>query len=111
MNAVHLSRRVSDYGPKISWTDQGKPQTAFTLVVEEPGKAAGFKTFFPVLIVGAQAELVAETLEAGSLVLINGKLAYRAGKIKGSGKLIVTAFGVEIISPVSAPTTAVKAEG
>jgi single-stranded DNA-binding protein len=107
MNAVHLSGRVSDYGPKLSYTEAGKPQTTFTLIVED----GSFKTFVPVLILGSQAEHCAETLEAGALVLINGKLAYKSGKIKGSGKLIVTAFGVEIISPVSAPVPAGKAEG
>ena len=103
MNQVHLSGRVSDFGCKLTYTTAGKPQTAFTLVVEEPGKAEGFKTFIPVLIVGAQAELVAGTLEAGALVPISGKLAYEAGNIKGAGKLIVMAFGVEIISPVPEP--------
>jgi hypothetical protein len=58
MNAVHLSGRVSDYGPKIFWTEAGKPQTSFTLIVED----GSYRTFIRVLIVGHNAEPVAEAL-------------------------------------------------
>jgi hypothetical protein len=66
VNAVHLSGRISDHGPKSSWTEQGKGQCTFTLIVEEPGReGATFKTFVPICIVGPQAEHYAETLEVG----------------------------------------------
>jgi hypothetical protein len=34
MNAVHHAGQVNDDGCKITWTEQGKPQTSFTLSVE-----------------------------------------------------------------------------
>jgi single-stranded DNA-binding protein len=87
VNAVHLSDRVSNYGPRISWTEQGKAQTTLT-----------FKTFVPVLIVGGQAEHYAKTLEGGQLIAVSGKLAYRAGKTKDAGKSVVTCFTVEVLA-------------
>jgi hypothetical protein len=51
-----------------------------------------------VLIVGAKAEDLAETLEAGDHVLLEGRLAYKAGKTKDAGKLLVTSFSVEVLT-------------
>lgn len=86
MNHVSLGGHVSDYGPKISWTEAGKPQTTFTLVVEEPGReGATFNTFVPVCVVGSRAEEAADTLFSGAVVLVGGKLAYGAGKTKDAG--------------------------
>jgi hypothetical protein len=48
VNKAIVSGQVSSYGPKISWTESGKPQTAFTLVLDK----AGYKTFIPCLCVG-----------------------------------------------------------
>ena len=102
MNHVCLSGRISDDGPKIGWTESGKPQTTFTLIVEEPGREGSpFKTFVPVCLIGAKAEEAAETLEANTVVLVTGKLAYKAGKTKDSGKLTVLCFGVEVLSPTA----------
>ena len=108
MNSVCLSGRVSDYGPKISWTEGGKPQTTFTLVVEEPGREGStFKTFVPIKVVGAQAESCAETLDAGALIAVNGKLQYSktGGKEAKEGKLTVVTYGVERLAtgPQDAP--------
>jgi hypothetical protein len=38
MNAVHRSGRVSTDGPKIVWTENARPQTRFSLIVEEPAQ-------------------------------------------------------------------------
>jgi len=57
MNAVHLSGKVSDYGPKLTYSEAGKPQTTFTLIVEEPGPTGTFKTFVPVVLVGLKEAL------------------------------------------------------
>jgi hypothetical protein len=61
-----------------------------------------FRTFIPVLIVGARAEALAETLEPGDHVLLEGKLMFHSGKTKDSGKLKVLAFGVEVLAQASA---------
>jgi single-stranded DNA-binding protein len=96
MNTIHLSGKLSDYGCKITWTEQEKPQTSFALISEEPGReGTTFKTFVPVRLVGMQAEYWAETLEAGDLVLVGGKLNYKAGKTKDASTLVVTCFAVE----------------
>jgi single-stranded DNA-binding protein len=67
------------------------------LVCEEPRTGTCDKTFIPVLIVGAKAEDLAETLEAADQVLLEGSLAYRAGKAKGRGTLVVTCDHVEVL--------------
>jgi single-stranded DNA-binding protein len=105
INRVILSGTIGQYGVKITWTDTGKPQTSLTLVCEEPGRQGGtFKTFVPVLIVGAQAEVLAETLEPGDVLLLDGKLAYRAGKTKESGTLVVTCYRVEVLVQTTTQT-------
>jgi single-stranded DNA-binding protein len=110
MNHVSLVGTVGQYGAKISWTEHSKPQTSLTLVCTEPGKdGAEYRTFIPVLIVGGRAEEWAETLEPGDMLAIEtGKLAYKAGKTKDSGKLVVVTFNVERLSaslalPVESP--------
>jgi single-stranded DNA-binding protein len=55
-----------------------------------------------VLIVGAQAEALAELLEPGAHVLLEGKLMFKSGKTKESGKLMVLAFGVEVLAQATA---------
>jgi single-stranded DNA-binding protein len=104
MNHVSLVGTVGQYGAKISWTEKAKPQTSLTLVMENPGKdGTTYKTFIPVLIVGSRSEEYAESLEAGDLLAIeSGKLAYKAGKTKESGKLVVVTFDVERLSTSAA---------
>jgi single-stranded DNA-binding protein len=100
MNHVSLVGTVGQYGVKLSYTEHSKPQTSLTLVVENPGKdGTTYKTFIPVLIVGSHAEEYAESLEPGDLLAIEaGKLAYKAGKTKDAGKLVVVTFDVERLS-------------
>jgi single-stranded DNA-binding protein len=104
MNHVSLVGTVGQYGVKIAWTEGGKPQTSLTVIVEEPGKdKATYKTFIPVLVVGSRAEEAAETLEPGDLIAIeSGKLAYKAGKTKDAGKLVVVTFNVERLAATPA---------
>jgi single-stranded DNA-binding protein len=47
------------------------------------------------LIVGPQAEARAESLEPGELVMVEGKLVYKAGPTKDAGKLMVTTFAAK----------------
>jgi single-stranded DNA-binding protein len=104
MNHVPLVGTAGQYGVKIAWTKGGKPRSSLTVIVEEPGKdKATYKTFIPVLIVGSRAEEAAETLEPGGLIAIeSGKLAYKAGETKDSGKLMVVAFNVERLAAAPA---------
>jgi hypothetical protein len=53
----------------MAYTETGKRQTSFTLVCTEAGKTGEFKAFIPVLVVGGNAEPLAESLEPGDLVL------------------------------------------
>ena len=100
LNRVILTGTVGQYGVNLRYPEQGTPQTSFTLVCEDPSRdGATFKMFIPVLIIGTQAEALAERLEPGDVVLLEGKLAYQAGKTKDSGKLIVTCFNVEVLRP------------
>jgi single-stranded DNA-binding protein len=92
VNKAIVAGHVSSYGPKISWTESGKPQTAFTLVLEK----AGYKTFVPCLCVGMKAEQVAETMNGGDFVLVDGSLSWKAGRgSQEAGRLQVVCFEVE----------------
>jgi hypothetical protein len=98
INRVIVSGTISDWGVKLSYTEQSKPQLSFSLVVSEAGREeATFRTFVPVLIMGPQAEPLAETLDAHDYVLIEGKLMFKSGKTKDSGKLVVLGSGVEVL--------------
>jgi single-stranded DNA-binding protein len=81
INRVILAGRIGEYGVKISWT--------------EAGKSGEFKSFISVLVVSPQAEALAEQLKPGDMVLLEGKLQYKAGKSKDAGKLVVTTFTVQ----------------
>jgi single-stranded DNA-binding protein len=90
INRVILCGRVSEYGPKISWTPQGKAQAEFTLIVPK----GEFRTYVPILVVGAKAEETAEQLEPHELVMLEGSLSWKAGRTKEAGKLQVVCFEV-----------------
>ena len=92
-NVAVISGRVSDYGPKISWSEAGEPSCTFTVIVPD----GSFKTFVTVCCVGPKAEEVCERLEPGIYVEVSGKLGYRASKTKGDGKLVVMCFDVTTI--------------
>ena len=106
VNRVILSGTISQYGVKLTYTQQAKPQLSFSLVCEEPGRDGyTFKTFVPCVVVGPQAEVLAERLEPNDMVLLEGKLSYRAGKTKESGKLVVMGFAVEVLRPAMVDAT------
>jgi hypothetical protein len=58
-----------------------------------------YKTFVPIQLVGPKAEDLAETLEPGDLVCLDGKLAYKPGATKDAGKLVVVAFDAKRLMP------------
>jgi single-stranded DNA-binding protein len=92
---------VGQYGVKLSYTDNGKPQTTFTVMCTEAGKDAEFKSFIPCLIVGPHAEGVAEALEPGDLVVLEGKLSYKPGRSTETGQLMVVGFDVRKLDGVA----------
>jgi single-stranded DNA-binding protein len=90
VNKAIIGGVISSYGVRLSYTQAAKPQLLFQLDIEE----SGFHTFVPCQIVGPQAEGLAETLEPGEYVLVDGKLSWS----KAQNKLQVVAFGVERLS-------------
>jgi hypothetical protein len=53
--------------------------------------------FVLVLVVGRNAEALAETHEPRDLVMLEGKLAYKAGCTKDAGKLAVTMCAAKLL--------------
>ncbi len=116
INRVTLLGHVSDYGPKIRWLPSGAAECTFTLIVTAPGKdGTPYKTFIPVMILGAKAEHCAETLEPGMLTAIDGKLSWRKSEAKKSGekadgKLVVMAWGATPVVPAGIEQPALLTE-
>src|SRR6266545_3145316 len=109
INKVLLVGKVTDAGPKISWTAQGTAQTSLTIQIEEPGRDGQvFKLFVPIVLDGKMAEQAAESVNAGDLVAIDGKLGWtsRVDKKSGEkiGKLTVVAWSVQV-ERASTPTS------
>jgi single-stranded DNA-binding protein len=104
-NVCIISGKISEYGPKLRYLMSGKPELSFTLCCEEPGREGQtFTLYVPVTLYGPQAEPLAETLEAGDHVLINGKLSWvkKSGKDGDKSSLAVTTFAVEVLAPATA---------
>jgi single stranded DNA-binding protein len=101
LNKVILCGKVSEAGPKLSYSPEGTPQCTFTLIVEEPGRnGAPFKLFVPVEVFGKQAEPVAERINAGDVVLVDGKLRWKTWVNKQGekqGRLVVLAWAVNVL--------------
>ncbi len=113
INKVLLVGKVTDTGAKILWTERGAAQTSFTLQIDEMGRDGKvFKLFVPVVVYN-KAEQVAESVNAGDLVAIDGKLGWasRVDKKTGEtiGKLTVLAWSVQVertTTPTPAPVSA-----
>ena len=100
MNTVSLVGRISERGVRLDYTpERAKPQLSFSLTVMEMGRdGIARPTYIPIMIVSDNAERLAEVLEPHDLVAItSGKLQWRAGRTKESGKLIVVAYNVDIL--------------
>ena len=80
INKTLLAGRIGDYGVKISWLPSGKPELAFTLMLEKPVGEKIFKTFVAVQVYGARVEALAETLEPGDVVFLEGSLGSKASR-------------------------------
>jgi single-stranded DNA-binding protein len=95
LNRVILMGKVGEYGPKLSYASSSKAETTFTLLCEDVKDGKTFRTFIPICVIGSRAEHAAEDLEPGDLVLLEGRLSWKAGATKDTGKLQVIAFDVE----------------
>jgi single-stranded DNA-binding protein len=109
-NKVILIGRVGERGPKLTYDERATPPCSFTLEVDEvspTGKV--FMSYIPVEIIGKYTAAVAERLEAGQEVLVDGQLKYKKVTSQGgqtTSKLIVSTWTV-----TAAPVPAGKAEG
>jgi hypothetical protein len=99
VNRVVLLGEVGKYGVTVSWLDSGTPRARFSLVVSEHGQdGKTFQTPIDCQIFGKKAEAAGE-LDAGQLVLFEGKLAKRK---KGEAwELVVSGYEV---TPLTLPT-------
>ncbi len=110
INRVLLVGRVTEAGPKLTYSSDGSPQCIFTLLLEEPAKdGTMFKLFVPVEVFGKQAEPVAEQINAGDTVLIDGKLKWKSWIDKQGekqGRLGIMAWQVSLVGTTAPAASA-----
>jgi single-stranded DNA-binding protein len=106
INKVLLTGTITE--PRLGWLESGKPELRLVLTVEQDG---GFKLYAQVFCYGKDCERLAETLEAGDRVLIDGKLSWRSTVKAGvkESKMVVTCYGVEVLTLPGA-TVAARSE-
>ena len=98
VNRCILLGEVGRYGVTVAYQDNGTPRASFTLVVSELGQdGKTFPTLIDCQVWGKKAEAAGE-LEAGQLVLFEGKLVKR--KKGEQWELCVSGFEV---TPLSVP--------
>lgn len=72
INRVLPLGKVTDAGPKLTYSEQGKPECLLTQLLTEPSKAGQeFSLFIHVSVYGTGAEQVAEQVDAGDLVSVD----------------------------------------
>ena len=98
VNRVLLVGTISKYGVEVRYAPSGAPCASLTLVLVEQGQdGKAHLTLVPCEVWGKKAEAASE-LDAGQLVLFEGKLAKRK---KGEAwELCVSGFDV---TPITAP--------
>jgi single-stranded DNA-binding protein len=101
INKVLITGTIGE--PRIGWLESGKPELRLSLTVAQEG---GFQLYVQVYCYGKDVERLAETLEAGDRVLIDGKLSWRSTVKAGvkESRMVVVCYGVERLasSPVDA---------
>ena len=108
LNKVLLVGHVSDRGIDLQYLPTSQPLASFTLVLQETSKTGEvYKTFCPCEIYGKGAEAAGE-IDAGMLVLVEGKLRWKKGDQGKDGKLVVAGFEVKPLTPAA---VAQRAEG
>jgi primosomal replication protein N len=94
VNRVILIGLVSKYGIEVSYLPSGTAKATFTLLVHETRQEKEFTTYIPCEVFGKGAEAAGE-LEAGALVLCEGKIGTRK---KGDGwEVVVQSFELKPI--------------
>jgi single-stranded DNA-binding protein len=103
VNRVLLTGTIAE--PRIGWLSSGKPELRLDLTVAQDPP---FKLYCQVYCYGKDAEHLAETLEAGTRVLIDGKLSWRSTTKAGvkESKMVVTCYGVEVLTLPGEPVAA-----
>jgi single-stranded DNA-binding protein len=102
INKVLLAGTAADL--KLSFDADGKPQTSFTLRYEqEYGEGKTAKLFVPVDVTPSRSETVAEGINNGDTVLIDGALKWKSWIDRKTGekqgKLAVLAWSVTVLLP------------
>jgi single stranded DNA-binding protein len=108
INKVILAGHVTEAGPKLTYSPEGTPQCSFTLLLEEAGRDGHvYKLFLPVEVFSTHGEWAAEHLNAGDLILVDGKLKWKTWvdkKGEKQGRLAVMAWQVSLMSTPAAST-------
>lgn len=77
VNRVVLLGTIGKYGVEVRYSNSGSPCASFMLVVTEQGQDGKvYATLIPCEVWGKKAEVASE-VEAGQLVLFEGKVARR----------------------------------
>jgi single-stranded DNA-binding protein len=95
INRVVLTGTIAE--PRLGYLESGKPELRLSLTVDQENP---FKLYVQVFCYGSRAEPLAERLEAGDRVLIDGRLSWRSTVKAGvkEGKMVVTCYDVEVLS-------------
>ena len=101
VNRCILLGEIGKYGIEVHYATSGTPCASFMLVVSEQGQdGKAYSTLIPCEVWGRKAEAAGE-LDAGQLVLFEGKLQRRK---KGEQQWEMVVSGFEV-TPVLAPTS------
>jgi single-stranded DNA-binding protein len=102
INKLIVAGTIANDGPKLSYTQEGSPLCAFTLVLNEASKdGRTYKLFIPIECFSTHGEWVAEHLNAGDVVLVDGKLKWKSWLDKQGvkqGKFVCWAWAVSLVS-------------
>ena len=109
LNKVLLIGTVSDRGIELQYLPSGQPLATFTLVLQDIGKAGEvYRTFISCEIYGQGAERAGD-LDAGALIIFEGRLRWKKGEQGKDGKLAVAGFDVRPLTLMPGPVTSGKA--
>ena len=109
LNRVILVGQVSDRGVELQYLPSSQGLATFTLVLSDVGKdGTVYKTYCPCEVYGQGAERAGD-LDAGALVLLEGRLRWKKGEQGKDGKLVVAGFDVRPLTLMPGPVTSGKA--